>query len=232
MRLKNVLLFAFLLLRFPVQAQVPLGGHAYVPSSSDSTNGMVIVTWNVDATCTLTAPSPNCALTYLSGGTPGSDGPYVGTLYVYDNVGISPDDQIIVPLSPGRFYFVNNTADVPIVIGGTTGATVTVNPNSTSLVWSDGIDYHGPSLAANALVNNVSADVLFPSPSTLFVGSGVSDAKLGINTGSVVGNGVLWMEGDSGNVESDYLYHESPGTAIPMKRIVLCFSKIRKSIPS
>jgi hypothetical protein len=110
---KLTLLFA-LLFAPSIFAQVQLGGHIYVPSSTDSTGGYTTVTFTADGDCDLVTPV-NCTLTTSTGGAAGPDSPYAASLYVQDpgNV-LTTTRQIFAPPSPGRIYTVLNNTNQPV----------------------------------------------------------------------------------------------------------------------
>lgn len=172
----------------PASAQIPLGGHVYVPSSSDSINGQTNVVMT-DANCTLTAPS-GCTVQTSQGGT--ADAPYTGTLVVTSSVPLTATRNIVVPLSPGRGYTVYNktTGGQSIQIIGSSGTGVVIT-NSASLpitVNSDGTNYN---IAAgggnvNGVITGPLAATTYQNPFTSYVfgdsiscGQGASNTSLG-----------------------------------------------------
>lgn len=91
-------------------AQVQLGGHPYVPSSTDSNGGAVVLTTGGASTCNLYILAGGCAITYYSGGAVGADGPWVGTIIIGTLAG-APPYTLQLPWTPGRNYtIVNSTA--------------------------------------------------------------------------------------------------------------------------
>jgi hypothetical protein len=106
--MRKLLPFIALLFTPSLFAQVQLGGHIYVPSSTDSTGGYTTVTFTADGDCDLVTPV-NCTLTTSTGGAAGPDSPYAATLFVEDpgNV-LTTTRYIFAPPSPGRIYTVAN----------------------------------------------------------------------------------------------------------------------------
>lgn len=91
-------------------AQVQLGGHPYVPSSTDSNGGAVVLTTGGASTCNLYILAGGCAITYYGGGAVGADGPWVGTIIIGTLAG-APPYTLYIPWTPGRNYtIVNSTA--------------------------------------------------------------------------------------------------------------------------
>lgn len=134
--LKSLLAFVAVLLMTTglSRAQVQLGGHVFVPSTTDSTLGQTSVVFTSDANCTV-ATATNCT---VSGGV---SGPYTGTLVVTGT--ISAARSVVVPLSPGRSYTVENKTigGQAITVIGATGNGVAVPNGQTATVNSDGTNY-------------------------------------------------------------------------------------------
>src|ERR1044071_8228176 len=82
-------------------AQITLGGHIVVPSTSDSERGQSAVVMS-DADCNLLTPS-GCTV-------PSGTGPYRGTLIVTSSVSLTATRNLIAPLSPRTAYYVKNTS--------------------------------------------------------------------------------------------------------------------------
>jgi hypothetical protein len=110
-RRAGVFLATILFMALPLTAQVQLGGHPYVPSSTDSTGGFVYVTFLQDADCNLSTPSPTCSITYTNTVVAGSDGPYVQGMEFDDPSHIlTTARNVISPAGPGQIYSAfNNT---------------------------------------------------------------------------------------------------------------------------
>ena len=108
--LKKTLIFlaAYLVTLSPsLLAQVQLGGHVYVPSTTDSTNGMTVLDLNgAVGTCNLVVASSGCTLLNSEFGTAGPDAPWVGTISMTGSV--SGNVVIYLPYTPGRFYTIIN----------------------------------------------------------------------------------------------------------------------------
>ena len=112
-------------------AQVQIGGHIYVPSTSDSTLGMVNANFTADGDCDVSTQT-NCALTTYTGGAAGPSGPFVGTMQIQDYGHVLTGPHLItLPASPGRTYnLVNNTAYA--ITESTSGATLAPYGGSNS----------------------------------------------------------------------------------------------------
>jgi hypothetical protein len=108
--LLSIALFLALFITAPLWAQVQLGGHVYVPSSTDSTNGLTVITFTADGDCDIITPV-NCTLTNFAG-NPDISSPYTGTLVIGDPNGfLTTQRNIIAPDSPGRtFIIINDTS--------------------------------------------------------------------------------------------------------------------------
>lgn len=118
-------------------AQVQLGGHIIVPSSSDSSLGQSAVVMT-DADCTL-ASAAGCTVNH---------GPYVKTLYVTGT--LTNTRGLIVILGPGREYTITNATNQVLNVGGATGTFVAIPAGtSTSIVSPDGTNYVSTTAATN-----------------------------------------------------------------------------------
>lgn len=223
-------------------AQVQLGGHVFVPSSTDSSLGQASVVFTSDANCTL-VPATNCT---VSGGMGGA---YTGTLVVTGT--ISATRQLIVPLSPGRAYTVENktTGGQNIQLIGATGGGITV-PNGTIVtVVSDGANYLTPAggfLSGTLYGQNVCWHTTQTAPSTpayqaaclTYAGHGVfygaystvdgstfipaafTVGQLQVTSGNdTSGNGIIFWSGDTATSGTNLLsingYATSPTGACP-----------------
>jgi len=118
--LKNLSLAVILLSSIIASAQSKVGGHLYVPSTTDSTNGMAVVDFSAAGDCTL-SPLTNCQI-YLPDGVTvaGIDGPYVGTFAITDthNLLTGPFNINLVD-SPGReATVVNSTGQIGYIQPG------------------------------------------------------------------------------------------------------------------
>ena len=170
--LKRLAIIALFFTSVVALAQVPLGGHVFVPSSSDSTNGEVQLTFIANGNCSITSPAPNCTVSDIYGNPMGASAPYVGAIYVYDSVGIGAGNVITLPFSPGRAYFINNTTTQDLGFWGGTGATVTVPANSTGFeIWSDGTTGYFSVGSKAGIVNGTGNLALqFPGSSSMTLG--------------------------------------------------------------
>ena len=138
--LKTIALFA-LLFSLPIAAQVQLGGHVYVPSTTDSTNGFANVTITANGVCIVVSQT-NCTLTTFSGAPFDASLPYVGTLAVNDpNNLLTGDTVILLPISPGREYNVINDTSQTLDF---TGVKVTTSQFVAS-IFSEGDEYFSSS---------------------------------------------------------------------------------------
>jgi hypothetical protein len=108
--LLSIALFLALFITAPLSAQVQIGGHVYVPSTTDSTNGLTVITFTADGDCDIITPV-NCTLTNFAG-NPDISSPYTGTLVIGDPNGfLTTQRNIIAPDSPGRtFIIINDTS--------------------------------------------------------------------------------------------------------------------------
>ncbi len=193
---------ALVLTSLSTLAQVPLGGHVYVPSTTDSTNGLIILQFNVDGNCSVVTPAPNCSETYANGSAVGADGPYVGAIYIYAAVALTGGNIVSLPFSPGRSYFVNNTSGYNIVLSGGTGPTVTVAPGATSQVWTDGISgYYQVGALAGIINGTANLALNFPGNSTFTLGSSTStnNSYFALAHGIGAGGSTMCWTGDAGN---------------------------------
>jgi hypothetical protein len=148
--LKSLALFA-LLFSLPISAQVQLGGHVYVPSTTDSTNGLTIVTFTANGNCNI-VKQINCVLTSSSGGTFDASLPYTGTLIVNDPSNLLTENRsVFLPLSPGRQYNVENNTSFTLDFQSTAMESgVLVSPGLLfASIWSDGSFYNNPSAPCN-----------------------------------------------------------------------------------
>lgn len=155
LRKRGLRLASLLLLAAPAMAQIQLGGHVYVPSTSDSTNGAITVNINGNGTCTLTSPSGSvCTITAGAG----ASAPYVGAVNVTGSSGLTV--QLVVPLSPGRTFGIYNGSGSTISAGGSSGASVSIPINTlVYVVCPDGANYYTQAGGGggSGTVTNVSA---------------------------------------------------------------------------
>jgi hypothetical protein len=175
--LKTLALFT-LLSSLTMSAQVQLGGHVYVPSSTDSTNGLAIVNFTANGNCDIVAQT-NCLVTNASGGPFDVSLPYTGTLIVNDpgNV-LTGNNRVFLPNSPGREYNIENNTNVNIFFGGNGGDVVDILTDSAAQIWNDTFGYS--TVSCTGIVGFLPA----------FSGLGIGCANSNIDDG-VTNNGFL-----------------------------------------
>jgi hypothetical protein len=185
---KTLLIFSLLLNSISAFSQVQLGGHVYVPSTSDSTLGQASVVFTADANCTLLTAT-NCT---VSGGV---SGPWTGSLLVTGT--ISATRNIVVPLSPGRFYTVENatTGGQAVQIIGATGTGATIASGSRAvLAWSDGTNYYDLSGGT--------------------IGGSISDTYIPVGTAAnTIGNGPATYDGTYLHLNTDLMFGSTSGSS-------------------
>ena len=135
---KLILMLALIpLVSAVLRAQVPLGGHTYVPSTTDSNAGQTNVVMT-DADCTLTSPGSACAAVNTGGYA--ADAPYLGTLKVTSSVSLTSTRTINVVMSPGRQYTVFNQTTGGQSLNVCAAASCVLVPNGSApvIVVSEG----------------------------------------------------------------------------------------------
>lgn len=107
--LKKLTLFlASLFVALPLAAQVQIGGHVYVPSSTDSSLGAAYFTTGGSSTCNAYAIVAPCVLSPTPAGAQGgADMPWVGTIYINSLAG-APPYTLLLPWTVGRNYTIVN----------------------------------------------------------------------------------------------------------------------------
>lgn len=116
--------FIACLFSIPSLAQVPLGGHIVVPSSSDSITGRTYVQFTANGNCTILTQT-NCTLTYdLAGTQPaGVNGMYSQILVFLDSSSfLTAPVNVYVPDAPGAKISVTNFTSQTLNIYGTGGS--------------------------------------------------------------------------------------------------------------
>ena len=213
--MKKLFVAFLIVVSLGLRAQVPLGGHTYVPSTTDSNAGQTNVVFTVDGDCDLTAAShPNCTASDTGGFT--IDAPYSGTLKVTSTVSLTAPRTLTVVLSPGRDYHVWNetTGAQLLTIKGVTGASVSAANSATTptTINSDGTNYGrvGSSDCTDCVVTDPSATQTITQPvdttlqinsinsttvnADLYAGADIgakinaADAALGANSGTITVN--------------------------------------------
>jgi hypothetical protein len=138
--MKNLIYFLAFVFALPLAAQVQLGGHVYVPSSTDSTNGLAIVTFTTfaaDTVCIVSTQS-NCTVTSASGAAFDPSLPYVGAYDIEDGGSLLGNGIVVLPQAPGRIFHVANNTAQPIGISDPAGDYVeTVFPGTSLTYWLD-----------------------------------------------------------------------------------------------
>ena len=143
-RRRGLRVVSLLLAAVPAVAQVKLGGHVSVPSSTDSPLGQTSVVLLQDADCDVLNPGATCTVTANADPGNGSAG-YNGTFYVTSMVPLTAVRKVIVPPTPGRCIAVDNHAQGAqgLLVTGATGAGAVVGAGTAAqLVCSTrGVDY-------------------------------------------------------------------------------------------
>lgn len=137
--MKNFILTLCLFFSAALYAQIPLGGHIVVPSSSDSATGSSAIVFTSDANCTVLTAT-NCT---VSGGT---QGPYLGGYLVSGTISAQRDVITISPATQNRTFNVTNKTTggfaIRIIETGNTSGLGCGVPNGATIpvVW-DGTSY-------------------------------------------------------------------------------------------
>ena len=151
-----------------LRAQVPLGGHTYVPSTTDSNAGQTNVVMT-DADCTLTSPGSACAAVDTGGYA--ADAPYLGTLKVTSSVSLTSTRALNVVLSPGRQYTVFNQTTGGQSLNVCAAASCVLVPNNPApvTVVSEGTSLHVANSGDVLLNPTTTQTVVQPAGTTLDV---------------------------------------------------------------
>lgn len=193
--LRRLAFLASFLLAIPAVSQVQLGGHVYVPSSTDSTNGLTRLSLFGATTCNLLNPVV-CTLENSNGDSPGPDAPYVGTLQIVENSGVVTN--ILLPYTPGRFYTVIDNSFLPasaqawdVATSSPTGDIISIPANSTTLLWATFNSSGDPSYESigggSGIVNGTPNIALnFPQKSSFTIGPAMTDPYWGENAAPVI----------------------------------------------
>ncbi len=146
--MKNILLFLSLFC-MPVFAQVQLGGHISIPSSSDSIEGRTFVNFTANGNCTILTQT-NCSLFYDVAETlpAGVGGMYSGMMIFTDYSSLLTGTvNVYVPDAGGAKITVGNLTGQTINVYGTGGTSfVVVKSNSVvnmiALIGGIGFDVY------------------------------------------------------------------------------------------
>lgn len=151
---KSILLLTSFLLAIPALAQVQLGGHVYVPSTTDSNGGFSYLSVTASGTCNLltaaSSPTNGCGLYKDIYGTPtGPDGPWNQTLEILNST--TNSTVVYMPCSDGRTWTINDVQDSTngmtmqaynVSTSTPYGAAVSFADNGSTILWctKDGLD--------------------------------------------------------------------------------------------
>ena len=128
-----------LLFAIGAQAQVQLGGHISIPSSSDSIGGLTYVKFTANGACNIITQT-NCTITNSSGGAPDSSTIYTDTIVISDPSSLLTGTvSITIPLSPGKTVVVKNNTNQAITIAS---SSIIIFKGNALKMWSDGTSYY------------------------------------------------------------------------------------------
>jgi hypothetical protein len=211
--LLSIALFLALFIAAPLCAQVQIGGHVYVPSTTDSTNGLAIVNFTADGDCDVIA-QVNCTLTNFAG-NPDISSPYTGTLIVLDPNGVlTATRNLILPNSPGRVYNIQNSTGngIALDVMPVDGNTIQINDETSVEIYGDGFGY---GYSGQGIINHTTNSALaFPGDSTLALGApsgGAGDSSYSV-AGSISAGGFYGCFGGSSTSSYVYIGETSDGT--------------------
>ena len=153
--MKKLFVAFLIVVSLGLRAQVPLGGHTYVPSTTDSNAGQTNVVMT-DADCTLTSQT---GCTAVDTSNYAADAPYLGTLNVTSSVALTSTHKVNVVASPGRHYTVLNrtTGGQTISVCALSSCVAVPNGSGPSIVVSDGS-------ALYAVANSTISKIIYSQP--------------------------------------------------------------------